>query len=204
MLRKSRLKVSMSISLRQSCTRELSVPAWMLLHPLPCAGDDTVEIGISGLPSELPADFFRTGNEHRRIAPAARSLYCFDCIAGHSARRLKYLTDGKACSISQVVDKFVVRAEGLQSEHMRIGQVAHVDVIANAGPILRRVVRAKDRHVVTLSHCCLKDDRNQVRLRIVQLSRESVGSGGIEVAQARISKSVNSMKPRQHPLHQQL
>src|SRR5262249_37893652 len=84
------------------------------------------------------------------------------------------------------------RLEMLQGEQMGVGQIIDMNVVAEAGPIGRRVVRAEDLDGWPLSHRGLDDEWNEMRFGIVVLANTPIGTGArrVEVAECRIAPLV--------------
>src|SRR3972149_629263 len=83
------------------------------------------------------------------------------------------------------------------------GQVRDVDVVADAGAIGGRVVRAVQGHGISLPGGYLEDDGDEVRLRTVVFAAPVAGAGGVEVAQGDGAYAL-LLIPGEHPLHHQL
>ena len=89
---------------------------------------------------------------------------------------------------------------------MRRGQVADVDIIADAGPVGGRIIGAVDRDMVALADRRLDRDLDQVRRALADLPRAAlrIGAGDVEIAQRAIVESVRGRCIREHPLGHQL
>ena len=53
---------------------------------------------------------------------------------------------------------------------MRVGEVANVDVVANAGSVLGWIVAAKDLDACSSAERDVEDQRNEVRFRFVRFA----------------------------------
>ena len=98
-------------------------------------------------------------------------------------RGLDHVHDGISLRIGQV--ERATRATGekiLKRADMRIGNIRHMDIIADAGAIRCFIVVAIDGHCRPVTRCG-KHTRDQMRLRIVCLSDVAVeiGARGVEV-----------------------
>src|SRR5439155_2209384 len=95
----------------------------------------------------------------------------------------------------------VVRTAGvavrqrLQREQVRACEVAHVNVVADAGAVGGRVVRAEDGHLGNPAGGRLQHDRNQVRLGLVALAAAGRGARGVEISQADRAQAVRRGVP---------
>ena len=105
--------------------------------------------------------------------------------SGHSLRGLDHVHDGISLRISQVERGTQATGEKiLKRADMRIGNIRHMDIIADAGAIRCFIVVAIDGHCRPVTRCG-KHTRDQMRLRIVCLSGVAVGvgAGSIEITQ---------------------
>ena len=71
-----------------------------------------------------------------------------DGVAGDAADGVDDLLDGEAGAVAEVVDEPLLGGagcfEGFQGEQVGVGEVAYVDVVANAGAVVGGVVVAED------------------------------------------------------------
>src|SRR5688572_32564257 len=89
---------------------------------------------------------------------------------------------------------------------MCYGQIRNVDVVANAGSIRSRIVRAEDLRFLLPAESGIEHQRYQVRLRVVILTYIPIGirAGGIEIAEREVFDSVDLPKPLQGALEGKL
>ena len=88
---------------------------------------------------------------------------------------------------------------------MRRRQIAHMDIVADAGPVGRGVVVAEDGDVRARAGRGLQHQRDQVCLGVVLLARlaRCVGARGVEIAQRHRRHSVGCTSiPQDHLAHQ--
>lgn len=80
------------------------------------------------------------------------------------------------------------RVQLLDGDAVRLGQILHVDVVANAGTVGRGPVLSEERQRPATPQRGVNGERDQVRLRIVVLGEfaRRVCPCGIEVAQCGI------------------
>src|SRR6266849_2076221 len=73
----------------------------------------------------------------------------------------------------------------LQRSHVRIGEIANMNVVANAGAVRSRVVRSEDLQLGSVRGGGGKRQWNQMCFRIVDLANLAavIGSRSIKVAQ---------------------
>ena len=86
-----------------------------------------------------------------------------------------------------------------------VGQVRHVDVVADTGAVRRRVVLAEDREWPSAAHG-RKRQGYQVLLRIVILAEQPVrvGAGRVEVPQDHPAHARRALDVRERPLDREL
>src|SRR6185369_11335379 len=83
---------------------------------------------------------------------------------------------------SEVVDRAPL-AQNVERENVRPRQIDHMNVIANARPIRRRIVVTEDLYMSAFPGRCLQRDRDDVSLRIMILATLLTRSRGIEISQ---------------------
>ena len=66
---------------------------------------------------------------------------------------------------------------------MRRREILHVDIVANAGSVARRIVLAVDDELVPAAERDVEDERDEVRLGPVILAVALPGARGVEVAE---------------------
>src|SRR6266849_10999820 len=97
-----------------------------------------------------------------------------------------------AAARPQIESHGTAAVEILQSLHVRLRQIVHVDVVAHAGTVRRGVFVSKDIERRTLAADGLKRGGDEVSLRLVYLADRTffIRSGGVEIAKAYIVKTV--------------
>ena len=137
----------------------------------------------------------RTGGSPARRSPTSYGI-------GRPTTRLgggHDLPDREAVAVAEVerdrpVGARIARRGRFQREQVRVGQVGDVDVVADAGPVGRRVVVAEDRRRPA-GLDGLEDGRDQVRLGVVVLAGPLGRPGDVEVAQAHAAQAVGPAIP---------
>ena len=136
-------------------------------------------------------DLSHTVSSARAQIEAVRSVTCLNIIqclfihqlGGGSARNFRHEN----------------RAAGATAVYLdvRCSEVGDVNVIAHAGAILGRVVRAKDFDLLPLPERDLQDQRNKVRFMLMVLANLAAGvsATGVEITQADILESVRLVAP---------
>src|SRR5450432_4699558 len=113
----------------------------MLLEPAPRAFDHVPDVRALGYPAELARDLIRIGVELGRIPLATLANVDAKIALDDAARCLDDLFHTVAATDAEVVNQLLARlVEGGCDQHVRLDQVFHVDVIADAGAVWRWVV----------------------------------------------------------------
>src|SRR5579862_8088888 len=103
---------------------------------MPRRGDGLLKIGIARRPAQLGLRFRRAGNQTRRIAGAARSLYRLYRAAGPLFAELNDLAHRKAGLAAQIEEVAAPSgAQSVQRQRMRLGQIDDVNVVADTGSV---------------------------------------------------------------------
>src|SRR5690625_4374848 len=156
------------------------------------------------MPAQFVADLRGITHEHRRITgPAARHVHRY-VRAGHLAAHLDDLFHREALARAQVVGVAGAGLQGGCRQLVRPGQVAHIDVVADAGTIRRRVVVSEHLHCLAVAGSDVQDDGNQVCLRVVVFAKLFAGPGSVEVTQGRVAEPMGLAVPLQRPFDQVL
>src|SRR6056297_444316 len=150
---------------------------------LPRIAHDVVEVGVRGHPAQLLARPLRGGDQHRWVAGTTRNLVGGDRVAGDPPSRLDHLPDAEPGGVAEVAGQRAVVVEPFDRPHVRVGEVRHVDVVADRGAVGGGVVGAVHRDAVALTAGDLQHQRDQVGLGVVALGPSGRGTGGVEVAQ---------------------
>src|SRR5215813_9352513 len=87
---------------------------------------------------------------------------------------------------------------------MSAGEIADVDVVADAGTVGRVVVGAENGDVFALAASDLQDQGDEVRFRAMIFALLRSGAGGVEIAEAGIAQFVDLVEPGKHLLYEEL
>ena len=124
-------------------------------------------------------------------------------MAGDAADGFDDFSNAGAETVAEVVDEFVAFFEGVESEQVGAGQVADVDVIANAGAVWRGVVGAKDGEVRTFALRDLQGQRNEMGFGMVIFALVAGRASGVEITETSVAQSVDAMEPGEHLLDEE-
>src|SRR5262249_28125025 len=94
----------------------------------------------------------------------------------------------------------------LERQHMRPGEIVHMNIVTHGRAIRGRIVCSEHRDISPPTASGIKPKRNEMGLRIVILANLScwIGAGGIEVTQPGRSYSVSIPKVVHHALANEL
>src|ERR1700738_44090 len=172
----------------------------MVASPVPRAPDDRLERGKLRLPMQIAFDTARARHQHGRITGTAGDFAYGNRMPGYAANGFDHFANAIAAAGAEIVNELVTLAQSLEHKNMRAGEVAHMNVITDAGAIGCGIVGSEDRNVFALSERNLQRKRNQMRLRHMVLAKIAGGSRGVKIAEARIPQAVDTVKPGEHLL----
>ncbi len=78
----------------------------------------------------------------------------------HSAHRLDHLAHAETLAVTEVVDEAVFLLQRIENQQMSICQIAHVNVIADAGAVRCRIVVSENGELLPRAERHLKRQRN--------------------------------------------
>src|SRR5690606_5376418 len=134
--------------------------------PRPGSCNDVVKVRIPRLPAQHPSCLLAGCYQHGGVSPSACCNHVRDRTAGYALCRGNDLTDAETASISKIEYMCTfVPVHVLQSQGMRLGQVIHMHIIPNAGPIGRWIVVAEDLQLGPFTRNGSKNVRNQMSFR---------------------------------------
>lgn len=111
------------------------------------------------LPPEHLRSERRIGDEFGRISCATLTLHDRNGFAGHGLGRGDDFLHAEAAARAEIDrDGFAAFTQVFQSQGVRAGEIANVNVIADAGAVRRGVIRAKDGDVRALATGGLQDE----------------------------------------------
>src|SRR2546430_5295205 len=99
---------------------------------------------MRGFPSEVTLEFFLASDQDSRITGTARTQFARDFAAGDALRRIDDFPDGEAAAVADIEGFAGNAVDFLESADMGIGNIEHVDVIADAGSVGSGIIRADD------------------------------------------------------------
>ena len=110
------------------------------------------------------------------------------------ARHLEHRVAGAGADVEALA---AGQRRALERQHVHLGEVADVDVVAHAGAVGGRVIVAEHVDRDARPGRALKDDGDQVRFRVVVLAAVLSGTGGVEIPKRRGMDSIRPIEPVQ-------
>src|SRR5918998_6014987 len=151
---------------------------------VPGVGDDRGEFSPPRVPAQLLTCSIAGGDEHCRIARSSRRRLRRDGVPGDLPAGVDDLLYREAGAVAEVVDAMFAGHSLLERPFMGVGQIYHVDVVADAGAIRGRPVLTEDHDLFTMTESDLEYEGDEVGLDGVPFAVTAVGAGDVEVPQA--------------------
>ena len=180
------------IDLSNHCVHEsIRIAVWIFFVPGPGGGDDVFQLRIFRFPAQF-ADGFFGGRDQPGGSPGRRGFSTAGIFlpvifsqAGMTAARnsRRRCPDLKAALARP------------RAEDVRLRQVDDVDVIADAGAVGRRIIRAENIALRFLAERDLKHVRNEMRLDAMMFAEFFARAGGVEIAERDEFQPVNLLVP---------
>src|SRR6266403_2409229 len=123
----------------------------MLSTPIPGAADDGLKLRKLRLPIQIALDAFRARNQDCRITRSPRHLARGNRMPSYPANRFDDFSNAESASGTKIVNKLVVLTQSVEYQDVGAGEVADVNIIANAGAIWRRIIGSENRDVFAFS-----------------------------------------------------
>src|SRR6266436_8692983 len=98
--------------------------------------------------------------EHGRITGTARDFARGDGVPGYAANGFDHFANAISAAGTEIVDELVALAQSIEHEDVRAGEIAHMNVITDAGAIRGGIVGAENRDVFALSERDLQCEGN--------------------------------------------
>src|SRR6266550_954056 len=155
-------------------------------------------------PTEHALEFFLAGNENSGISRTARTEFLRDLAAGDAFRRRDNFQDREATAVADVEGFAGNAVDLLKSADVGIGDIKHVDVIADAGSVWCRVVRAEDVDMRQTTASGIENPGNEMSFHAMMLAALLGGSGSVEIAEAHIFESGVDLVIRQNLFEHEL
>src|SRR5215469_8723324 len=116
-------------------------------------------------------------------------------MASYLAGRFNDFPHRVSISIAKVECVKRIFVEVLQSSNVRPGEIDDVRVIANTGPVARRIIVTVNRNLFALTESDLQHQRNEMALGLVRLPILFRSAGGIEITERDRAQAVDLVVP---------
>ena len=137
------------------------------LHPIPCGRHDVAQ-STRSLPLQQGLRFRRIRYQPRRISRTPWHHLAWHRLSGHLFDGGDYLLHAGSRSGSNVDRKTLLpRRQVIQRLQVRAGQIVHVNIVANASSIRRRIVRSKHLQLGSKPRHRAQSHWNKMCFRIV-------------------------------------
>src|SRR5947207_12894670 len=148
-------------------------------------------------PTEHALELFLAGYEDSGITRTARTQFARDLAAGDTLRRRHNFQDREATAVADVEGFAGNTVDLLKSADVRICDIKHVDVIADAGSVCRGIVRAEDIDMGQPSAGGIENPGNEMSFHAMMLAASLGGSGSVEIAEGHIFEAGLALVIRQ-------
>ena len=161
--------------------------------PFPGGSDDVLDFSVLNVPTEFFLCLGGIGVKRGGVAGAAFGFHYGNFQAGDFFNRGDDFADRVGGAGAEVVEiggaGFV---EFFKDLNVGTGKVVHVNVVAQAGAIGGRIIRAEDLDVFATSGGGVDHEGDEMSLGVVVFADRAVlrRSGGIEIAESRKAQSV--------------
>src|SRR5216684_1567326 len=121
-------------------------------------------------PTEHALELFLAGDQNGRVAGAPRSEFARDLAAGDALGGIDNFQDRESTAVADVEGFAGNAVDLLKRADVGIGDIEHVDVIANAGSVRRGVIRAEDVDMRQATGSGIENPWNDVSFHAMMLA----------------------------------
>src|SRR5260370_674459 len=140
-------------------------------------------------PTEHALELFLAGDQNGRVAGTAWAQFARDLAAGDAFRRSDNFQDREATAVADVEGFAGNAVDLLKSADVRIGNIEHMDVIADAGAVRRGLVSAEDIDMGQSTVGGIENPGNEMSFHAMMLDAFLGCSGSVEIAETHIFES---------------
>src|SRR6266567_344084 len=138
------------------------------------------------LPAEDALELFLAGDQDGGIARTPRSEFAGDPAAGDALGGSNHLQDGEAAAVAHVESLAGNAVDLLKRANVGIGDVQHMDVIANTSAIGSGIVRSEDIHVREDAGGSIQNAWDEVSLDAMMLAAFLRSASSVKIAERRV------------------
>src|SRR5947199_144908 len=142
-----------------------------------------------GFEPEITVEFLLASDQDSRITGTARTQFAMDFAAGDALRRIDDFQDGEAAAVADIEGFAGNAVDFLESADMGIGNIEHVDVIADAGSVGSGIIRAEDIDMGQATSGGIENSGNEMSFHAMIFAALPGSSGGVEIAEAHVFES---------------
>src|SRR5215470_3312547 len=165
---------------------------------------DMVQIRMSWYPSQHLLQLRRTGAQYGRIAVASFHKGNRNPLPTYLLRRIEHLFYRVTVASANVEDRHSRLPKKSQCPYVRVGDVEHVDIVAETRAIWGWIVGSEDLNGRNFSRCSLQYTGNKVGFRLMTLTHSICRTARVEIAQCCHSPAIGSCVPRKNALEHEL
>src|SRR5205807_7696492 len=116
----------------------------------------------------------------------ARAQFARNLASGDALRRLDDLQDREAAAVTDVESFTVNAVDLLEGADVRIGNVEHMDVIADTGSIARGVIRAENIDMGQAGSGGIENPGNEMSFHAMILGAGARSSSSVEITEGHV------------------
>src|SRR6266436_8560378 len=140
-------------------------------------------------PTEHALELFLAGDQNGRVAGTAWAQFARDLAAGDAFRRSDNFQDREATAVADVEGFAGNAVDLLKSADVRIGNIEHMDVIADAGAVRRGIVSAEDIDMGQSTAGGIENPGDEMSFHAMMLAAFLGCSGSVEITETHIFES---------------
>src|SRR5713101_5859300 len=137
-------------------------------------------------PTKHALELFLAGDEYSGITRTARTQFARDLAAGDALGRIDDFQNREAAAVADVESFAGNAVDFLKRADVRIGDIEHVDVVAEAGSVRCGVVRAEDIDMGQSTASGVENPRNEMSFDAMMLAAFLGGSGSVEITEGHV------------------
>src|SRR6266571_6659059 len=138
------------------------------------------------LPAEDALELFLAGDQDGGIARTPRSEFAGDPAPGDALGDSNHFENGEAAVVAHVESLAGNAVDLLKRANVGIGDVQHMDVIANTSAVGSGIVRSKDIHVRDAADGSVQNAGDEVSFHAMMLAAFLRSASSVKIAERRV------------------
>src|SRR5258708_8019866 len=138
------------------------------------------------LPAEDALELFLAGDQDGRVARTPRSELAGNFAPGDALGDSNHFENGEAAAVAHVESLAGNAVDLLKRANVGIGDVQHMNVIANASAIGSGIVRSEDIHVRDAAGSSIQNAGDEVSFHAMMLAAFLRSASSIKIAERRV------------------